>query len=50
MNPTKFDEILDYARETRYDTQYLWGAEWWYWLREQGRAEMWQKGKEVYSQ
>lgn len=50
MNPAKFDEILDYARETRYDTQYLWGAEWWYWLREQGRDEMWEKGKALYAQ
>ncbi len=50
MNPQKFEEILDYARETRYDTQYLWGAEWWYWLKGQGRGDMWEKGKEVYSQ
>lgn len=50
MNPEKFEEILDYARRTRYDTQYLWGAEWWYWLKGQGRNDMWEKGKEVYAQ
>ncbi len=49
MDVQKFDEILSYARDTRYDTQYLWGAEWWYWLKERGHAEMWEKGKEVFT-
>jgi hypothetical protein len=49
MNPTKFEEILAYARETRYDTQYLWGAEWWYWLKLQGHTEMWEKGIDVFT-
>ncbi len=49
MNPSKFEEILAYARETRYDTQYLWGAEWWYWLKLQGHTEMWDAGEEVFT-
>lgn len=47
MNVEKFNDILTYARETRYQTQYLWGAEWWYWLMQQGDASMWERGKEV---
>jgi len=47
MNINKFNEIINYAKETRYKEQYLWGAEWWYWLKKQGRPEMWQRGKEV---
>jgi len=50
MDITKFEEILAYARETRYDRQYLWGAEWWYWLRLRGHPEMWDKGREVFTQ
>ena len=50
MNLEKVDEILAYAKETRYDTQYLWGGEWWYWLREQGDASFWEKGKEIFAQ
>lgn len=50
MDIQKFEEILNYARETRYDKQYLWGAEWWYWLKKNGHVEMWEKGKEVFAE
>ncbi|MBI4086720.1 beta-galactosidase [Candidatus Kaiserbacteria bacterium] len=50
MNPEKFDEIIQYAKETRYDRQYLWGGEWWYWLKTKGRAEMWEKGAAIFAQ
>lgn len=50
MNLEKMDEILAYARDTRYENQYLWGAEWWYWLREQGDDTFWNKGKEIFEQ
>ncbi len=50
MDIEKLDEILAYAKSTRYDTQYLWGAEWWYWLREQGDTTMWNRGKEIFNQ
>ena len=49
MDLQKFEEILDYAETTHYDTQYLWGAEWWYWLHLQDRSEMWDRGKELYA-
>lgn len=45
MDAAKFDEIVVYARETRFSKQYLWGGEWWYWLKMQGNEEMWNKGK-----
>lgn len=48
MNLEKFEDILNYAKNTRYETQYLWGAEWWYWLKLQGRTEMWDRGKLLY--
>lgn len=48
MDPEKFAEIIEYAKDTRYETQYLWGAEWWYWLREQGYPEMWDAGVNVF--
>lgn len=49
MNPDKFTDILEYARHTRLNPQYLWGGEWWYWLRERGHPEMWELGKELFS-
>ncbi|MFN3692651.1 MAG: glycoside hydrolase family 2 TIM barrel-domain containing protein [Candidatus Paceibacteria bacterium] len=48
MNLDKFNDILEYAKRTRYDTQYLWGAEWWYWLYKQGEHAMWNRGKELF--
>jgi hypothetical protein len=48
MDVVKFDDILNYAKDTRFEKQYLWGAEWWYWLHKEGYSEMWDKGKELY--
>lgn len=48
MDPDKFRDILDYAKDTRLSKQYLWGAEWWYWLSKQGYPEMWELGKTLY--
>lgn len=49
MDLQKFEEIIQYAETTHFESQYLWGAEWWYWLRLQGRSEMWDRGKKLYS-
>ncbi len=48
MDIGKFNEIIEYARDTRYEKQFLWGGEWWYWLREHGHPEMWERGKELF--
>jgi hypothetical protein len=48
MNLQKFEDILTYAEGTRYERQYLWGAEWWYWLYLQDRPEMWERGKKLF--
>jgi len=39
-----------YARDTRLPKQYLWGAEWWYWLKEEhDHPEFWERAQELYS-
>lgn len=48
MDLKKFEDILQYAKDTRLERQYLWGAEWWYWLKKQGEPEMWERGQELY--
>ncbi len=48
MNLEKFEDIITYAEGTHFDQQYLWGAEWWYWLHLQERSEMWDRGKELF--
>ncbi len=47
MNVEKLEDIILYAKETNLEKQYLWGAEWWYWLKKKGDASMWEYGKEV---
>lgn len=49
MDIEKLEDILEYAADTRYEKQYLWGGEWWYWLKERGHDEMWNKGKEIFN-
>lgn len=49
MDVEKFNTILEYARGTHYDTEYLWGAEWWYWLKMQNENAMWDRGKELFT-
>lgn len=48
MDVAKFDEIIMYAERTRYEYQYLWGGEWWYWLTKQGEPAMWERGKALF--
>ncbi len=48
MDSAKFNDIIEYAKNTRYQKQYLWGGEWWYWLKLQGNTEMWEKGRELF--
>lgn len=48
MDIDKLNDILAYAKGTHLERQYLWGAEWWYWLRDKGHPEMWQRGRELF--
>jgi len=48
MDLGKFEEILTYAEATRFEKQYLWGGEWWYWLKLRGHTEMWERAEEVF--
>ncbi len=50
MDAEKMDEIIAYAEETRFATQYLWGGEWWYWVKEKGNDEYWEKGRTIFKQ
>ncbi len=49
MDLEKFEDILEYAKETRFEKQYLWGAEWWYWLHKQGHDAFWERGRSLYA-
>lgn len=43
MNIELLKETIAFAEDTSFDEQYLWGAEWWYYLKEvHGRDEVWE--------
>lgn len=48
MNLEKIEDIIEYAKKTRLEKQYLWGVEWWYWMRENGYPEFWNWAREFY--
>lgn len=49
MDVAKMNEIIEYAKNTRFENQYLWGAEWWYLMKKQGHPEFWVRGKELFA-
>src|SRR3989344_4702950 len=49
MGIDKFKEILEFSSKTGFDTFYLWGAEWWYWMKLKGHEEFWSTAKELFN-
>ncbi|MDP3696845.1 MAG: beta-galactosidase [Candidatus Taylorbacteria bacterium] len=50
MGIDKFNEMIDFSRKTGFDTFYLWGAEWWYWMKLNDHPEFWNRAKELLSE
>jgi len=51
MNLERFKANIEFAKKTGLDTFYLWGGEWWHWLKEkQNRPEIWNEAKKLFSQ
>lgn len=49
MGIDKFNEMIDFSSKTGFDTFYLWGAEWWYWLKKtQGINDHWDRARELF--
>ncbi len=49
MSLDHFDTIVSYARGTGFSPQYLWGVEWWYWMKQRGHPEFWEKAKQLFN-
>ncbi|MBI2062797.1 MAG: beta-galactosidase [Candidatus Yanofskybacteria bacterium] len=46
MGIDKFNEVIDFASKTGFDAQYLWGAEWWYYMKtKQNHPEFWERAR-----
>lgn len=46
MNIEQFHRIVNFARSVGFKENYFWGAEWWYWLREnRNDSQIWDSAK-----
>lgn len=45
MNPKQFLDNINYAKQTRIKSVDLWGAEWWWYMKQNGHGEMWDSVK-----
>ena len=49
MSLEQFRENVDYVKRIRFSEAYLWGAEWWYWLKtEKNDDSIWEEAKKVF--
>jgi len=49
MNLGQFRKNIEFAQRTGFDEFYLWGAEWWYWMKEkQNQPEIWQEAQKLF--
>jgi len=50
MNLEQFRKNIEFAKKTGLKEFYLWGAEWWYWLKEkQNQPEIWQEARKLFA-
>ncbi len=47
MDMGHFETIIAHARGTGFSPQYLWGVEWWWWMKEHDHPEFWDKAKQI---
>jgi hypothetical protein len=50
MNSSKLTENVSFARKVGFPEIYLWGVEWWYWLKvSQSHPELWETAKGLFN-
>lgn len=49
MDIDRMNEQIDFAKQTGFKEAWLWGVEWWYWMREMGHPEFWERGKQIFN-
>ena len=50
MNAKIFQKNISFAKQTGLDKFYLWGVEWWYWLKEtQNQPAIWNEAKSLFN-
>jgi hypothetical protein len=50
MNAEKLVDNVSFARKVGFPEIYLWGVEWWYWLKtQQNHPELWDKARDLFN-
>ncbi len=44
----RFKDNIEYVKKAGFNEVYLWGVEYWYWLKESGQPEIWQEAKRLW--
>ncbi|NUM25417.1 MAG: hypothetical protein HUU49_02200 [Candidatus Buchananbacteria bacterium] len=44
----RFKNNISYVRQAGFNEVYLWGVEYWYWAKQQGRPEIWNEAKKLW--
>ena len=49
MNLRQFQENIEFAKKTGLDAFYLWGGEWWYWMKvKQNNSRIWEEARNLF--
>ncbi len=48
MNLERLKDNIAYSKKTGFNTIYLWGAEWWYYMKLRGHPEFWNETKSLF--
>lgn len=48
MDPDRLRSNVTFARRVGFPEAYLWGVEWWYWLKQNDYPEMWAAAKRIF--
>jgi hypothetical protein len=48
MNPEKLADNVSFVRRIGFSEAYLWGIEWWYWMKQHDAPELWEAGIRLY--
>lgn len=49
LSINRVKKIIDFAQDTGFQTQYLWGIEWHYYMMENGYSEYWDYSRDLFS-
>lgn len=50
MNIGIFRNNIEFARRVGFSEVYLWGVEWWYWIKDRGNPEFWNEAKPLFKE